>query len=105
MRRKVSASNWPFPRRMTRKQWSMLPYAHRHAYLAEMQCNLLEFWRDCANARCRRARRCREPHPCYWDRKRAMAPAEWAKASAACQTLRALLSIGSSKGAEGLWLF
>ena len=26
MRRKVSANDWRFPRRMTRKQWSVLPY-------------------------------------------------------------------------------
>ena len=34
MRRKVSAPDWRFPRRMTRKQWSMLPYRWRHAYVA-----------------------------------------------------------------------
>jgi hypothetical protein len=45
------------------------------------------------------------PHPCYWDRKEAMTPAEWAKADAVCRPLRALLSIGSLKGSEGLWLF
>ena len=56
-------------------------------------------------ARCRRARRCLEPHPCYWDRKQAMAPEQWAKAAAACRPLRALLAIGSMKDAEGLWLF
>ena len=105
MRRKVSASDWPFPRRMTRQQWSMQPYRYRHAYLALAQCNLLGFWRDCGKARCRRARRCREPHSCYWERKNAMAPAEWAKADALCRPLRALLSLGSLKGSEGLWLF
>jgi hypothetical protein len=44
-------------------------------------------------------------HPCYWDRKQAMAPAEWAKADALCARLRELLSLGSLKGSEGLWLF
>jgi hypothetical protein len=34
-----------------------------------------------------------------------MTPAEWAKADAICHPLRALLSIGSLKGSEGLWLF
>jgi hypothetical protein len=58
----------------------VLPYPERHAYLAQAQCTLLEYWRDCANARCRRARRCFVP-------------------------LRALLSLGSLKGSEGLWLF
>jgi hypothetical protein len=63
------------------------------------------YWRDCKKAQCRRARRCLFPQPCYSDRKRAMPPAEWAKAEAACRPLRALLSLGSLKGSEGLWLF
>ena len=105
MRRKVSAKDWRYPRRMTRRQWSMLPYGHRHAYLAQAQCTLLGYWRDCAKARCRRARRCLQPHPCYWDRKAAMTPAQWAKAAALCRPLRELLSLGSLRGAEGRWLF
>jgi hypothetical protein len=105
MRRKLSAPDWRFPRRMTLKQWSVLPYRERHAYLAQAQCTLLEYWGDCANARCRRTQRCLVPYPCYWERKQAMAPAEWAKAEAACRPLRALLSLGSLKGSEGLWLF
>src|ERR1700683_337471 len=103
--RKVSAEGWRFPRRFTCTQWSMLPYAQRHAYLAQAQCNLLGYWRDCANARCRRARRCLHPHPCYWDRKAAMSREDWAKADALCRPLRELLSVGSLKGSEGLWLF
>ena len=49
MRRKVTARDWRFPRRMTRKQWSVLPYAERHADVAQAQCDLLGYWRDCAN--------------------------------------------------------
>ena len=30
---------------------------------------------------------------------------QWAKADAVCHPLRALLTIGSLKGSEGLWLF
>jgi hypothetical protein len=105
MRRKVTAPDWRFPLRLTRKQWSVLPYRYRHAYVAQAQCTLLGYWRDCKNARCRRARRCLFPDPCYWDRKRAMSGAEWAKAEAACRPLRELLSFGSLKGSEGLWLF
>jgi hypothetical protein len=30
---------------------------------------------------------------------------QWAKADAVCEALRALLTIGSLKGSEGLWLF
>jgi hypothetical protein len=50
MRRKLSAPEWRFPRGMTFKQWSVLPYRERHAYLAQAQCTLLEYWRDCTNA-------------------------------------------------------
>jgi hypothetical protein len=105
MRRKVSARDWRFPRRMTFTQWRRLPYRHRHWYLAQAQCTLLGYWRDCGKPRCHRARKCLYPDPCYWDRKHAMPPADWAKADAACRPLRALLGIGSTKGAEGLWLF
>jgi hypothetical protein len=105
MRRKVSAPDWRFPTQMTRKQWSLLPYHQRHFLLAFAQCNLLGYFRDCKNARCRRARRCLKPQPCYWDRKLAMPPEQWAKAEKLCKPLRALLPIGSRKGSEGLWLF
>jgi hypothetical protein len=105
MRRKVSAKDWRFPRRMTKTQWSVLSYRYRHTYLAQAQCTLLGYWRDCAKARCRRAHRCLQPHPCYWDRKQATLPADWAKAEAACRPLRELLSFGALKGSEGMWLF
>ena len=105
MRRKVSAPDWRFPLRLTFTQWKALPIRRRHAYLAQAQCTLLGYWRDCAKLRCRRAQRCLFPQPCYWERKAAMPPEQWAKADAACRPLRKLLSIGSSKGSEGLWLF
>jgi hypothetical protein len=34
-----------------------------------------------------------------------MSAAERAQADTACKPLRELMSIGSSKGSEGLWLF
>ncbi len=105
MRRKVSTEEWRFPMRMTKKQWSRVSYPQRHAFVAQAQCNLLGYWRDCKHARCRRARCCLTPQPCYWDRKLAMPDAQWAKAEALCKPIRALLAIGSRKGAEGLWLF
>jgi len=105
MRRKVSAKDWRFPRRLTFTQWRRLPFRVRHAYLAEAQCNLLGYWRDCAAARCRRARRCLTPLDCYWERKNAMSAEDWAKAEAVCRPLQELLHIGSCQGAEGLWLF
>ena len=105
MRRKVAAANWKYPRRMTFTQWRRVPYRRKHRIIAQAQCDLLGYWQDCAKARCRRARSCLFPHPCYWDHKRQMSDAERAQADAACKPLRALMSIGSSKGSEGQWLF
>ncbi len=105
VRRKVSAPDWRIPRRMTLRQWRRLPFPSRWWYLARAQCNLLGYWRDCKNRRCRRARRCLEPQPCYWDRKAATPPAEWARADARCKALRSLLGEGAMKRSEGFWLF
>lgn len=105
VRRKVSARNWRYPARMTFTQWRRLPYRQKHWLIAQAQCDLLGYWRDCAKLRCRRARGCQFPQPCYWDRKQATPPAEWAKADARCKPLRELMRIGSTKGSEGLWLF
>jgi hypothetical protein len=105
MRRKVSAAEWRFPFRMTRKEWSMVSYPQRHALVAQAMCTLLGYFRECKNARCRRARVRLVPQPCYWDRKFAMPPEQWAKAEKRCKPVRELLAIGSGKGSEGLWLF
>jgi hypothetical protein len=106
MRRKVSAANWRFPRRATFSQWRRLPYRTRWWYLAEAQCTLLGYWRDCSKKSCRRARRCQCPQPCYWDRKRLLSDQQRKEMDKACEPLRALLRIGfSSKGSERLWVF
>jgi hypothetical protein len=105
MRRKVSAANWKYPLRMTFSQWRRVPYRRKHWLIAQAQCDLLGYWHDCANARCRRAGQCLSPQPCYWDRKAKMPEAEWAQADAVCRPLRVLMKIGSKKGAEGLWQF
>jgi hypothetical protein len=105
MRRKVSAANWRFPRRMTFTQWRRVPYRQKHWLIAQAQCDLLGYWRGCADRRCRRKRHCRSPHPCYWDHKAEMSDAQRAHADAVCKPLRDLMDIGSSRGAEGLWLF
>jgi hypothetical protein len=90
---------------MTFTQWRRVPYRRKHWLIAQAQCDLLSHWHDCAKPRCRRARSCLFPQPCYWDHKRQMSAAELAQADAACKPLRELMSIGSSKGSEGLWLF
>jgi hypothetical protein len=105
MRRKVSAANWKYPRRMTFTQWRRLPYRQKHWLVAQAQCDLLGYWRDCANLRCRRHRRCQSPHPCYWDRKSKLTAAELTTLNKLCQPLRDLTKIASTRGSEGLWLF
>jgi hypothetical protein len=105
MRRKVSTANWRFPLRMSRTQWARLPYRDRHAIIAQAMCTLLGHWRDCSKRRCRGARRCLFPHPCYWNRKQQMSEAEQAQARKLYEPLLKLTAIGSSQGSDGLWLF
>ena len=87
VRRNVAASSWKYPRRMTFSQWRRVPYREKHGLIAQAQCDLLGYWRDCAKVRCRRDRRCLFPDPCYWDRKQAMSKADWAAADALCKPL------------------
>lgn len=105
MRRKVGAADWRYPRRMTLTQWRRTPYRQKHMIVAQAQCDLLGYWRDCNKARCRRARSCVFPHPCYWERKAKLSDAERARMDALCKPLRALMRFGSTRGSEGLWLF
>ena len=97
--------DWTYPRRMTFTQWRRFPYRRKHWLIAQAQCDLLGYWHDCQKLRCRRAPKVPFPHPCYWNRKQKMSDAERARADALCEPLRELMSIGSSKGSEGLWLF
>jgi hypothetical protein len=91
--------------RSIRKINKCCTYPLRHAFVAQAQCTLLGDWRDCKNPRCRRAKVCLVPQPCYWERKFAMAAEQQAKAEKLYRPVRALLAIGSGKGSEGLWLF
>jgi hypothetical protein len=90
---------------MTFTQWRRALYRRKRWIIAQAQCELLGYWLNCKHSRCQRKRRCLFPHPCYWERKQQMSDAERARAQALCAPLRELMSIGSSKGSEGLWLF
>jgi hypothetical protein len=105
VRRKVSAADWKYPRRMTYSEWRRLPYLDRYWFVAQAQCTLLGYWRDCPKPFCRRLQQCKFPHPCYWDRKRQMSDEEKKQMDKVCAPPRALLKIGSSKRSQGLWLF
>ena len=102
MRRKLSAPAWRFPRRMTLKQWSVLTASGTL------------IWRR-RNARCWNIGAIARTHAAaarsaasfrtrVFGSASGHAAAERAGGGAG-RPLRALLSLGSLKGAEGLWLF
>jgi len=90
-----------FPGRMTLTQWRRTPYRRKHRLVGIAINNRFGYWRDCADARCRRARSCQD-YECYWRRLDALASFEdKMRVRGKAAPWRRLLSIGSSKGSEG----
>ena len=59
-----------FPGRMTYTQWKRTPFRQKHRILGiTLNTRVFRYWRDCDDARCRRARSCQD-HECYWRRLR-----------------------------------
>ena len=57
-----------FPGRMTYTQWLRTPFRRKHRLLGlTLNTRVFRYWRDCGDARCRRARACQD-HECYWRR-------------------------------------
>ena len=57
-----------FPGRMTYTQWKRTPFRQKHRILEiTLNTRVFRYWRDCEDARCRRARACQD-HECYWRR-------------------------------------
>jgi hypothetical protein len=94
-----------YPGRMTLTQWRRTPFRKKHRLVGIALNNHLRYWRDCADARCRRARSCQD-FECYW-RRMAKLPTDDAKVK--MRSLAApwtkLLWIGSAKGSEGRMLY
>jgi hypothetical protein len=53
------------PQRMTYTQWRRTPFRTRHRLIGLLLNDHFRYWRLCADARCRRARRCQD-YQCYW---------------------------------------
>jgi hypothetical protein len=94
-----------YPGGMTLTQWRRTPFRIKHRLVGLAINNHFGYWRDCKNARCRRARSCQD-YRCYWRRLEALPSLDdqlivrkkakpWDK----------LLSIGSIRGFEGMSLF
>ena len=57
-----------FPGRKTYTQWKRTPWRQKHRLLGlTLNTWVFRSWRDCADARCHRARKCQD-HECYWRR-------------------------------------
>ena len=90
-----------YPGRMTLTQWRRTPYRVKHRLLGLALNNHFGYWRDCKDARCRRARSCQD-FTCYWRRLNALPTLDdQSRVRRAAQPWEKLLSIGSIKGFEG----
>ena len=93
-----------YPGGMKLRAWRRLPFRLKHRLVGLALNDRFRYWRDCRDARCRRARACQD-YECYWRRKRALPDAEQSRVRKAAEPLAKLLWIGISKGSEGLWLY
>lgn len=91
-----------FPGRMTYTQWKRTPFRQKHRLLGiTLNTRVFRYWRDCDDARCRRARSCQD-HECYW-RRLAKLPTtdEVSRVRTRAEPWTELLWHGSNKGSEG----
>ena len=89
-----------YPGRMTFTQWRRTPFRKKHRLVGLALNDRFGYWRDCADARCRRARTCQD-YKCYWRRLQKMPEAEYMRTRDLAKPWVKLLWIGSSKGSEG----
>jgi hypothetical protein len=89
-----------YPGRMTFTQWRRTPFRWKHRLVGLAVNNRLRYWRDCEDARCRRARWCQD-YECYWRRLQKLHPDERMKIRTIGERWGKLLWIGSKKGSEG----
>ena len=93
-----------YPQGMTYTQWRRTPWRTKHRLVGVAINNRFGYWRSCADARCRRARGCQD-YACYWRRLTGLPFAEQMRVREAAAPMAKLLSIGSTRGAEGKPLF
>ena len=91
-----------FPGRMTYTQWKRTPFRQKHRLLGlTLNTRVFRYWRDCDDARCRRARTCQD-HECYWRRLQKLPNTdEVSRVRKKAESWTWLLWQGSSKGSEG----
>ncbi|MGC1777483.1 MAG: hypothetical protein WBB34_06010 [Xanthobacteraceae bacterium] len=90
-----------FPGRMTFTQWKRTPWRQKHRLLGlTLNTRVFRYWRDCADARCRRARACQD-HECYWRRLQKLPDDERSRVRTKAEPWTKLLWHGSPKGSEG----
>lgn len=94
-----------YPGRMTYTQWRRTPFRKKHRLLGLTLNNRFRYWRDCEDARCRRARSCQD-HECYWRRLSKLPSSDDVlRVRTKAEPWTKLLWIGSSEGSEGRKLY
>jgi hypothetical protein len=93
-----------YPGRMTLTQWRRTPFRLKHRLVGLAINNHFSFWRDCKDARCRRARSCQD-YQCYWRRLAALSFDEQMRVREKVKPWDKLLAIGSTRGFEGMSLY
>jgi hypothetical protein len=94
-----------YPGRMTFTQWRRTPFRVKHWLIGIAINDHFGYWRDCKDARCRRARSCQD-YRCYWRRLHALPTLdEQSRVRSQTKPWQELLSIGSIKGFEGMPLY
>lgn len=91
-----------FPGRMTYTQWVRTPWRKKHRLLGlTLNTRVFRYWRDCEDARCRRARACQD-HECYWRRLQKLPTTDDVlRVRKRAESWTWLLGEGDSKGSEG----
>lgn len=91
-----------FPGRMTFTQWKRTPWRKKYRIVGvALNTTVFRYWRDCADARCRRARTCCD-FECYWRRLESIPSFDdRMRVREKAKPLERLLWIGSRKGSEG----
>ncbi len=95
-----------FSGRMTYTQWRRTPFRKKHRLLElTLNTRVFRYWRDCDDARCRRARSCQD-HECYWRRLSKLPTTDAvSRVRTRAESWTWLLLEGSSKGSEGRMLY
>jgi hypothetical protein len=93
-----------YPGGMSYTAWKRTPFRVKHRLVGLAINNALRYWRTCANARCRRARACRD-FTCYWRRLQELSDEEAALVRERAEPLAQLLSIGCTLGSEARPLY